>query len=229
MRQEREAALRERDRALKRANASRANYRAMLRERNEAVDVLKALTSDDAAEAATHALIPALVDVFGCDEATAWNTLYGPAGMSAALAAAVNTSGGGIASGSGSAVEAPKSRDSLADAPPPEESDRYDLVGEGPTYEAIRAEARKLVPLFQPPGPSFGRGRWGAGLADVEPVDGGHRVSIVYPVCSRFEKDRNSIMAIEDLFFLRATGIALLAYCEAHEMTIDASSREPRS
>jgi hypothetical protein len=58
MRQERDAALRERDRALKRASASRAHYRAMLRERNEA---LEALTSDDAVEAATHALIPALV------------------------------------------------------------------------------------------------------------------------------------------------------------------------
>jgi hypothetical protein len=113
----------ERDRALKRASASRAVYRGMLRERNQAVAALEALTSDDAVEAATHALIPALVDVFGCDEATAWNAIYGPAGISAALAAAVNASGGGIASEPRQEPQGcAKGSSRAADAPPPEET-----------------------------------------------------------------------------------------------------------
>lgn len=99
----------------------------------------------------------------------------------------------------------------------PRRSDVADPVGEGPAYEAIRAEARKLIPEFNPWG-ELAQGNWGCGLlSTVQPVDGGHRVSILYPVCSVWEKDRNSIATTADIGMLRATAITLLAYCEDYE------------
>lgn len=99
-----------------------------------------------------------------------------------------------------------------------------DRVGVGPEYEAIRAEAAKLAPLFH--AGTSPLGRWGAGLVDVEPgEDGKHEVSIIYPVVSRWEKPPaprgNSLRTLADLVEIRATGIALLAYAEA----VEAASR----
>lgn len=91
-------------------------------------------------------------------------------------------------------------------------------VGEGPEYDAIRAEARKLLPLFSGPGISLTRGDWGAGIIEtLRPVDGGHQASIIYPVVSRWEKWRNSLRRPVTVEEIRATGIALLAYAEAHD------------
>lgn len=90
-------------------------------------------------------------------------------------------------------------------------------VGEGPAYDAIRAEARKLVPLFNPWG-NGAQSSWGCGLlTTVRQEAEGHRVSILYPVCSKWEKDRNSIATTTDIAMLRATAISLLAYCENAE------------
>jgi hypothetical protein len=99
-----------------------------------------------------------------------------------------------------------------------QQSDDY-RVGDGPIYEAIRAEAAKLVPLFSPGG-SSPMSRWGAGLVDVEPAeDGKHRATLIYPIVSRWQKvpppRGNSIETIASLEEIRATGIALLAYAEA--------------
>lgn len=89
-------------------------------------------------------------------------------------------------------------------------------VGEGPDYEAIRAEARKLLPLFTVSGGPGGS--WGAGLIEIlEPVEDGHRAAVVYPAASQWQQNRNSLERVVDLGQLRATGIALLAYCEAQE------------
>lgn len=90
-------------------------------------------------------------------------------------------------------------------------------VGDGPEYEHIRVAARNLLPLFVPMGLS-GKGNWGCGLIEMlRPVDGGHEAAIVYPVVSSWEKDSNAIRRVVDLGMIRATGIALLAYAEAHD------------
>lgn len=90
-------------------------------------------------------------------------------------------------------------------------------VGEGPKYEAIREEARKLLPLFMVPGVKT-QDHWGAGLIEtLEPVEGGHRAAIIHPVCSQWTAQRNSLARVVDLTTIRATGIALLAYAEAQE------------
>lgn len=93
-----------------------------------------------------------------------------------------------------------------------------DRVGVGPTYDAIRAAARDLAPLFgQPPGVPAAP-YWGAGLVLVEPAgDGRHDVAIVHPVCSSFVQRRNSLVATIDLVELRSMAITLLAYCETHD------------
>lgn len=54
----------------------------------EVVSVHK-LLSEEAMEAATRAAIPALMSVFGCDDATAWNTLYGHVAIEPAIRAAI--------------------------------------------------------------------------------------------------------------------------------------------
>ena len=91
----------------------------------------------------------------------------------------------------------------------------YHPVGEGPEYEAIRAEARKLLPLFEAGAPSTAE--WGAGLIELlKPVEGGHQAAIIYPVVSAWKQERNAITRTVDLGMIRATGIALLAYAEAH-------------
>jgi hypothetical protein len=94
--------------------------------------------------------------------------------------------------------------------------ERDQRVGVGPTYTAIRDAARWLVPLFAPPGRAL-QPQWGAGLVTVEPAgDGQHDVAITHPVCSRFVKRRNSLVATVGLVELRSMAITLLAYCETH-------------
>lgn len=90
------------------------------------------------------------------------------------------------------------------------------LVGEGPEYDEIREAARKLLPLFVDDKRQWS-GRWGAGLVDVQPLEGGHEVSILHPILGRWKQVNNSLRTNADLGLLRATGIALLAYCEEQE------------
>jgi hypothetical protein len=86
---------------------------------------------------------------------------------------------------------------------------------EAPEYDAIRAAARDLIPLFSPSGATGGH--WGAALIDtVEPVEHGHRAAIVYPVASRWEKHGNAIERTVDVGMIRATGLALLVYAETY-------------
>lgn len=88
-------------------------------------------------------------------------------------------------------------------------------VGEGPEYEEVRAAVRKLLPLFgYHGGPAMGS--WGCGMIDMlEPAEEGHQAYIVFPVASRWERQRNAITRNFDVGMIRATGLALLAYAEA--------------
>jgi len=78
-------------------------------------------------------------------------------------------------------------------------------------YEALEAEATKLVPLLSPwdsPQPSWGLGSFGT----VEPSDDGrHRVWM-----SSLARRGLGTETTLDLDQLRAAAITLLVYCEAH-------------
>lgn len=87
---------------------------------------------------------------------------------------------------------------------------------DNPEFQAVRDAIRETLPLFAPPGASPSA-PWGAGLVNIDPMpDGSHRVWILHPVASRWTTNRNSVETLTDVEMIRATGIALLAYAEAH-------------
>lgn len=86
-------------------------------------------------------------------------------------------------------------------------------VGDGPLYETMRAEARKLVPLFAPGGVENCQPYWGAGICGVSRENDKNIVSVL--TIGR-EVRAASVVWEASIEELRSTAISLLVYCEAH-------------
>jgi len=78
----------------------------------------------------------------------------------------------------------------------------------------MRAEARKLIPLFAAGGTENCQSYWGAGICGVNREDGKNIVSV-----TTFQRERRGLGVHweESIETLRASAISLLVYCEAHD------------
>lgn len=102
-------------------------------------------------------------------------------------------------------------RESLIGAPEPDSG----IVGEGPLYEPMLANARALVDVWIPWGVENSQNWWGAPPFSVERLDDGtHRL---YVETFGWEKRGLWHHKPTDLKSLRASAISLLVYCAAEE------------
>ena len=86
-------------------------------------------------------------------------------------------------------------------------------VGEGPLYEAIRAEAKKLAETWHPHGMEGYQPYWGAGICGVTREDNKNVVSV-----ETFGREKRGLGVRWEVSMqmLRASAISLLIYCEAY-------------
>lgn len=88
-------------------------------------------------------------------------------------------------------------------------------VGEGPLYATMRAEAKKLIPVWIPWGIENSQRSWGAGICSVKRED--DDTNTVSVLTLGREVRPAAVLWPASIKELRASAISLLVYCEAYD------------